>query len=273
MVAENLERLARAHGIRLLLQFGSTVTGLVHERSDVDLAVLLERPELSLDAHARLVHDLQSLFPERPIDLTVVNHADPLFLKQVVERCRLLYGTATELRHLQLLAFKRYQDHRKYLDLERRFVAGVLTGAAPRGDRDVVTRKLAMILDDLRAVTPIAQKSLDDYLGGATDEILAERYLERMIGRMIDINYHLITDAGHAPPRDYYESFTQLAKLGIMPAEFALQIAACAGLRNRLVHEYDEIDPRRVHEGLQAAVRDIPEHLRHVYRRLEGGGP
>jgi hypothetical protein len=37
------------------------------------------------------------------------------------------------LRRLQLLAFKRYQDHRKYLDLERRFVAGALTGAAPRG--------------------------------------------------------------------------------------------------------------------------------------------
>jgi hypothetical protein len=29
-----------------------------------------------------------------------------------------------------------------------------------------------------------------------------------MIGRMIDINYHLITEAGHAPPRDYDESFT-----------------------------------------------------------------
>lgn len=57
-----------------------------------------------------------------------------------------------------------------------------------------------------------------------------------------------------------------------MPAAFASQIAACAGLRNRLVHEYDEIDPR-LHEGLPAAARDIPEYLRHVYRRLEGGAP
>ena len=136
-------------------------------------------------------------------------------------------------------------------------------------DRDLVTRKIALVVDDLRAVTPIAQKRLDDYLASATDELVTERYLERMIGRMIDVNYHLVTEAGHAPPRDYYESFTQLAKLGSLPPAFASQIAACAGLRNRIIHEYDEIDPRRVYEGLQAAVRDIPEYLRRVHEHLE----
>ena len=102
---------------------------------------------------------------------------------------------------------------------------------------------------------------------------MSERYLERMIGRMIDVNYHLITDAGHAPPRDYYDSFTQLARLRILPPAFASEIATCAGLRNRLVHEYDEIDPRRVHEGLLAAVHDIPEYLRHVNDYLQGRTP
>jgi uncharacterized protein with HEPN domain len=88
-------------------------------------------------------------------------------------------------------------------------------------DRDLVTRKLAMIVDDLRAVTPIAAKPLDEYLASVTDEV---------------------------------------------------QIAACAALRNRIVHEYDDIDPRRVYEGLQAAVRDIPEYLRHVHQHVETSG-
>ena len=79
-----------------------------------------------------------------------------------------------------------------------------------------------------------------------------------------------LAEAGQAPPRDYYESFTQLAKLRILPPPFASQIAACTGLRNRLVHEYDEIDPRRVYEGLRAAVRDIPEYLRRIQEYLEG---
>jgi uncharacterized protein YutE (UPF0331/DUF86 family) len=85
---------------------------------------------------------------------------------------------------------------------------------------------------------------------------------------VIDITDPLIADAGHAPPRDYDESFTQLATLQILPPAFASQSAACAGLRNRLVHEDEEIDPRRGWEGLQAAVRDIPEYLPCLHEHL-----
>ena len=129
----DLGSLAPRHGIRLALQFGSTVTGHVHERSDVDLAVILERPSMGLRERAELDHDLQSVFPGRKIDLAILNHADPLFLKQVTDHCRLLHGSEADLRRLKLLAFKRYQDHRKYLDLERRFVAEALAAAPPRG--------------------------------------------------------------------------------------------------------------------------------------------
>lgn len=126
MADTDLQRIAREHGIRLLLQFGSTVSGQTHPGSDVDLAVQLERPDPTLDEHARLLHALQALFPEREVDLAILNHADPLFLKKVVENCRLLHGTPAALQRLQLYAFRRYQDHRKYLDLERRFVAKAL---------------------------------------------------------------------------------------------------------------------------------------------------
>jgi predicted nucleotidyltransferase len=133
MAAPDLERLVATYGIRLLLQFGSSVTGTLHPHSDLDLAVLLERPELTLDRRAALHHELQRLFPEREVDLVVLNHADPLLLKQVTDHCRLLYGSAAELQRLALHAFKRYQDYRPYLDLERRFVARALAAPARRG--------------------------------------------------------------------------------------------------------------------------------------------
>lgn len=83
-----------------------------------------------------------------------------------------------------------------------------------------------------------------------------------MIGRMIDINYHLITETGHPPPPDYHASFSRLGDLKILEPELARRIARCAGLRNRLVHEYDEIDPQKVFESLQAARADMPAYLR-----------
>jgi uncharacterized protein YutE (UPF0331/DUF86 family) len=85
---------------------------------------------------------------------------------------------------------------------------------------------------------------------------------------MIDVNYHLITEAGHPPPQDYFASFTTLTKLGVLPAPFASRIAACAGLRDRIVHEYDEIDPARVHEGLQGTSRSPPSSSERAWPRL-----
>jgi uncharacterized protein YutE (UPF0331/DUF86 family) len=139
-------------------------------------------------------------------------------------------------------------------------------------DPELVTRKIVLVTSDLVALAPIAGKPLDAYLASDVDEIVAERYLERIIGRIIDINYHLITESGHPPPPDYFESFTRLGRLGVLDAEFARRIAACAGLRNRIVHEYDEIDPRKVHEALQAAMRDIPLYLRGVNEYLSKTG-
>jgi predicted nucleotidyltransferase len=130
--SDQIAPIAKKHGIILLLRFGSSVTGKLHERSDVDLAVLLERVPRSLEAHAELLQDLQQLFPDREVDLALLNRADPLFLRKITEACRLLHGSPRELQRLKIYAFKRYQDHRKYLEMERRYVERSLQGLAPK---------------------------------------------------------------------------------------------------------------------------------------------
>jgi uncharacterized protein YutE (UPF0331/DUF86 family) len=136
-------------------------------------------------------------------------------------------------------------------------------------DRELVTRKMVLIAEDLPHVESLAGKPVSEYLASPIDEVVAERYLERIIGRMIDVNYHLLTESGVPPPRDYFDSFVALGREGVLPAEFAKRLAACAGLRNRIAHLYDKIDPARVHEALQSAVRDVPEYLRHVSAYLD----
>jgi uncharacterized protein YutE (UPF0331/DUF86 family) len=136
-------------------------------------------------------------------------------------------------------------------------------------DATLIVRKINLISQDFKEIVELSRKSLQEFLASRVDEVLAERYLERMIGRMIDINYHLITESSFPPPTDYYQSFLQLERLGILPHDLAQAIAACAGLRNRIVHEYDEIDPARIHEALQTAARDVPQYLTHVHNYIE----
>jgi predicted nucleotidyltransferase len=112
---DHLSAVCRTRGIRLILQFGSTVSGRSHPASDIDLAVLLARRPASLDEQVDLVADLQSPLPGREVDVALINGADPLFLKKITEQCRLLYGSPRALSELKIYAFKRYQDHRPFL--------------------------------------------------------------------------------------------------------------------------------------------------------------
>ena len=136
-------------------------------------------------------------------------------------------------------------------------------------DRDLVTRKLLLITRDLVLIAPFADTPVETFLESRVDQAVVERLLKRMIGRMIDVNYHLITEGGQPPSPDYHASFLKLAEMGIVEPEFARRIARCAGLRNRLVHEYEEIDPRRVFESLQAARDDIVAYVRSVETCLD----
>ena len=137
-------------------------------------------------------------------------------------------------------------------------------------DKTLVIRKINLISEDLRSLKPLAELSIEAYKKDPVNEVLAERYLERMIGRMIDLNYHFITELDNPPPKDYYESFITLGRLKILGSDFADQIAQSAGLRNRIAHEYDEIDEEKIYEGIKMAVRDMPEYLDAIYKFIQG---
>lgn len=139
-------------------------------------------------------------------------------------------------------------------------------------DRDLVTRKLLLITGDLDPLGAIQEKGVDVYLGTTVDQSVVERRLERAVGRMIDVNYHLITASGHPPPADYHTSFLKLGEMGVLDVDFARRIARAAGLRNRLVHDYEDLDSRKVFEALGEALRDVPLYLARVNEYVKKTG-
>jgi uncharacterized protein YutE (UPF0331/DUF86 family) len=69
------------------------------------------------------------------------------------------------------------------------------------------------------------------------DRDIIHRKLEK-----IAANLHLLVQTGRSAPDDLYTSFIALGEAGVLDPAFASRIAPSAGLRNRLVHEYDQID-------------------------------
>ncbi|MEW6040777.1 MAG: HepT-like ribonuclease domain-containing protein, partial [Elusimicrobiota bacterium] len=131
-------------------------------------------------------------------------------------------------------------------------------------DKAIIRRKISLISEDLIALKDIAKLTLKNYLKDSINEILSERYLERIIGRTIDINYHIITESGFPPPRDYYSSFIKLGEMKIVPAVLAEKLASLAGIRNRLAHEYNDIDEKLIYEAVKFCFTDFPKYLEYV---------
>ncbi len=122
--------IAQRFGLRLILQFGSTVTGMTHDRRDLDLAVQLYSFPVTLQTILEIQEALQTQFSGHEVDLVILNRADPLLLKKIVEACHLLFGTHQDFARLRLHAFKAFQDFQPYLELERRYVARQLKALA-----------------------------------------------------------------------------------------------------------------------------------------------
>jgi uncharacterized protein YutE (UPF0331/DUF86 family) len=56
----------------------------------------------------------------------------------------------------------------------------------------------------------------------------------------------------------YLGSFIEMGKLKVLPYDFSQKLAQYAGLRNRLVHKYNELDERKIYKDLKKSIRDIP---------------
>ena len=134
-----------------------------------------------------------------------------------------------------------------------------------------IQRKIKLIQEDLEKIAPLAQIPLDNLASNAVEFAAAERFLERIITRAIDINRHIIAELGNGSEqvRQYENSFLCLSDIGIYPKDFAQAIAPSAGLRNVLVHEYDNVEKTLLYESLHKALSQYTEYCNFLLEFLE----
>ena len=135
-------------------------------------------------------------------------------------------------------------------------------------DIQIITRKAKFIQEDLNRLSQYSHISLAAYLKDYDTQLKVERLLEKIVGRVIDINYHLLKTKHQFIPIDYFDSFLDLANYQEIPRDLANQLAPAAGLRNALAHEYDYLDPQKVHAAISLALTQIPQYLFLIFKNL-----
>ena len=132
-------------------------------------------------------------------------------------------------------------------------------------DRYVVQARLAKIREYVALLRKI--RGLADERRFIADPLVygnAERYLQLAIQAVLDVSHHIVADMELGLPSDSKELFTTLVRHKVLPVRLSKKLVSMAGFRNVLVHEYLEIDRRRVYRALKADLRDFESFVRAV---------
>ncbi len=139
-------------------------------------------------------------------------------------------------------------------------------------DAQLARRKLATITRSLDLLAAVEGLSLAEYRADLFRQKGVERLLQEVVEAAVDTNLHLLRAAGAPAPGDYYQSFLDVGRQGIIPAMLAQTLAPAAGLRNRLVHEYDVIDDAIVLDAAGRARRDFAAYVTAIERYVAARG-
>lgn len=113
---KEVAKIAKKHGLKLVMLFGSYATGENREDSDLDIA-LLGHKNINFNKFLKINRGLSEIF-ERDIDLSIMNRANPLLLRQVEQNALLLFGKENDFLKFKLRAFYRFHDYAPYFKIE-----------------------------------------------------------------------------------------------------------------------------------------------------------
>jgi uncharacterized protein YutE (UPF0331/DUF86 family) len=89
--------------------------------------------------------------------------------------------------------------------------------------------------------------------------LLVERLLHLSVEAASDLLEHLLVQRFNIKPQTYADTFLQAGRNGLIPMDLAQRLVPAAGLRNRLVHDYEAIDPSRVYAAIPVALDDLTQ--------------
>jgi predicted nucleotidyltransferase len=132
-----LAELCRERGISLIVLFGSQVQSSAKEDSDVDLGLLLETYPITPGEELTLIRELVWTTENANLDITILNHADPLLGYHVACHGYPLYEQEPySFNRFQLRAWKRFIDTAKFRRMQRPFIEAFLRGDVRRARQD-----------------------------------------------------------------------------------------------------------------------------------------
>ncbi len=136
-------------------------------------------------------------------------------------------------------------------------------------DKESIESKVARIRKNLRELKKFSQLPYKDYVKDFHNTATAERFLQVSIEAMLDIGSHIIAEEGLGEPIEYRNVFAILLQAKILPPSMEKSLMDMVGLRNRIVHLYEDIDHKMIHRFLKKELPDFNLFIETITRYLK----
>lgn len=255
--------------------FGSQAEGSSHAASDIDLS-LLSRPEakLTLLRTAEYQARASRLLGTDRIDIVNLEAAPPQIQFAALNRGRLILCKDSQVVAEFLERFSQhYPDLHRYYEISCRLYRSFLKqryliqqpGEEDMLDINRITEKINYIRQTcLPILKALAGKPQSEFVQDMIAVGAARYYLQTAIEAMVDINNHILSQQGLGTFETHARTIEVLADAGVLSKSNLLIYIQMVGLRNRLVHTYEQIDNAVIHQILTDQLSDFETYIAEV---------
>ncbi len=124
-----------------------------------------------------------------------------------------------------------------------------------------LARKISYVLSKIKRLKARHGPSRDDFLENEDLQDIVLHNLQLAIQGCIDLGTHIVTDEGWGVPGSFSEVFYKLEEHSIIPKELSERLVEMVGFRNRIIHDYEDIDLNIVYEAWHQGIKDIEKYV------------
>lgn len=271
---EYMPPILRAYpAIQLAYLYGSAAQDATTPLSDIDIALVAAPPltiaeslNVELDVYSELMHRANI----RNADVRLINQYSLMFRGQVIREGILVFARAEDFR----IAFEThtrgaYLDYKPLADRIRRLLLTPSQSGGMMVNHEKVENMILQQREYLKHLRRLAQVDAEQFVLDPDKTGSARYYFVAAIEICVDIGNHIISVERLRAPSEYADVFRVLGERKIFPPEFVHTLEQMVGFRNRLVHMYDDVNDRRVHEFLNTGLTDFDRFQDHILKFLE----
>lgn len=133
-------------------------------------------------------------------------------------------------------------------------------------DKDTILEKLTALKKHIKKLREIGKISESVFLGDEDIQQLAAFNLQTAIQNCVDIGSHIYAEFDNGTPGTYNEVFYGLADRKIISKPMLEKLVRMVGLRNRIAHDYGDVDQKKIRAIVKNDVGDFELFIKQIIK-------